>query len=103
MATVCKHVHTQTACSVQSHFMTTYVPSLTLCSDPGCNFRVFSREGIQAEGLERCPKCKAAVISICPQCAYSLLGNPDPRRPICVVCRADVRAEFSRRYRTAAA
>jgi hypothetical protein len=83
--------------------MTTYVPSLSLCSDSRCNFHVFTREGIQAQAPEYCPKCKAIVISVCPQCGFSLLGNPDPQRPICVVCRADVRAVFSRRYRAATA
>jgi PilZ domain len=77
--------------------MTTYVPSLSLCSNAGCDFHVLSQEGLTKKALEVCPKCNAVVIVECPSCGFVLWGNPDPRRPICAVCRADVLTSYSRK------
>jgi hypothetical protein len=77
--------------------MTTYVPSLSLCSNVSCDFRVLSQERLSPKAPEVCPKCTAAVIAECPSCGFVLWGNPDPRRPVCAVCRIDVLESYSRK------
>jgi hypothetical protein len=73
------------------------MPPIAVCSAPRCDFRVELqkyKEGTSVPTPSNCPACGEAVISVCPQCGFLLLGISG--RLVCEVCRTDIRAAFAR-------
>jgi hypothetical protein len=82
--------------------MTGSIPPIAICSRQGCNFRIElqdTKNGKAVSTPEKCSKCGAETISICPNCDLLLWGNPDIENAVCAVCRCDIRHHFQRRKR----
>lgn len=83
------------------------MPPIAICSADSCTFRIElqdSRAGTSTATPEKCPKCGAAIISICPWCGFLLLGKIDLQRPRCPMCCVEIRKAFAvRRARAASA
>jgi predicted RNA-binding Zn-ribbon protein involved in translation (DUF1610 family) len=83
------------------------MPPIAICSADSCSFRIElqdAKAGTSTATPEKCPKCGAAIISICPRCNFLLLGKLDSERPICPMCCVEIRKAFAaRRTRAASA
>jgi hypothetical protein len=83
------------------------MPPIAICSAAGYTFRIElqdSKAGTSTATPEKCPKCGAAIISICPWCNFLLLGKLDLEHPTCPMCCVEIRKAFAvRRARAASA
>lgn len=76
------------------------MPPIAICSRHGCADRIVLQNKVNGRPTvtpDVCPACGSAIISTCPQCSFLLLGDPNVERPICAVCRADIRRVYERR------
>ncbi len=75
------------------------MPPLAICSSSNCTYAVElhdNKNGTSLDTPDKCPVCKAPIISLCPQCGFLLLGEIDPSSPRCMVCRYPIRQAYAR-------
>lgn len=74
---------------------------VAICSNLNCDF-VIERNGSADQSIETpgsCPKCAQPMVTRCPLCRFSLLGNKMGIPDECLICRAEVRAAFAKQIR----
>jgi hypothetical protein len=79
------------------------MPPLAICSSPKCDFVLDLQDLQRGKSLpkpENCPRCDAAIIRLCPQCRFLIMGAGGEPQLECKLCRADFRRVFAERLKT---
>jgi hypothetical protein len=78
------------------------MPPLAICSSATCDFVLELQDLQRGKAIPRpeiCPKCDAAIIDLCPQCRFLIMGAGGELQQKCKLCRADFRQVFAERLK----